>query len=304
MTTYSSSVKPDHWANLLWTLSAPHIVRDCGLPLLPVERQVALRDFFDSGETRARLAPALDQFLAEHVARRLGIYFEHLWAFAFSHHPHYRLLSRNLPLRQEGRTLGELDFLVQYLPEDCTEHWEVAVKFYLQVDARHWVGPGLRDRLDTKLARMRDHQLPVARTDLARTTLARQSLQVSRQWAVIPGRLFRPIVAPPPLPAEINPALCDFWWATPGDFSAHFHDGDWHWGQLAKQAWLDNHHYRMESRMRAGQIATAFHTDQPRRPWCVAAQNEGREVSRGFIVPADWHQRALSVLSPQEPDRG
>ena len=57
------------------------------------------------------------------------------------------------------------------------EHWEVAVKFYLQ-HSRHekwssWIGPGQRDRLDLKLGRMIDHQLPLSKTQAGMDTLAK-----------------------------------------------------------------------------------------------------------------------------------
>ncbi|WP_237067115.1 DUF1853 family protein [Microbulbifer guangxiensis] len=300
MTDYSPIVEPDHWANLLWSLGAPHIVRDCGLPLLPPERQAELRDFFAAPAERARLQPALEEFLAGQGTPRLGIYFEHLWAFAFQHHPHYQLLARNLPLRENGRTLGELDFLVHYLPDQCSEHWELAVKFYLQVDHTHWVGPGLRDRLDTKLARMRDHQLPIAETPLARAILGRRSIEVSRQWAVVPGRLFRPVQAPPPLTAEINPALCDFWWITTDEFTRHFPNSDWRWAPLPKQAWLDDAGYRLTGGVDSAQLAAILQTGPGSRPWCVAARFRGREVSRGFIVAGDWHERAVRSLETRD----
>lgn len=311
MTDYFTNVEPDHWANLLWAVSAPHIVRDCGLPLLPPERQAALREYFAADENRARLEPLLAIFLAERPSRRLGIYFEDLWGFVFEHHPHYQLLARNLPLREQGRTLGELDFLVRYLPESCVEHWELAVKFYLQVDGRHWVGPGLRDRLDVKLARMRNHQLPVALGPTASAELARHAWQVSRQWALVPGRLFRPLYEPPPVSAEINPQVSNCWWATPSTLRREFavearkagmgETDNWRWVRLPKQAWLADGGYAVAEDVGIYTLIEQFSQQAAPRPWCIAARYHGKEQSRGFIVPEDWPHRA-TIPSPSAPD--
>ncbi|GAA5524928.1 hypothetical protein Maes01_01487 [Microbulbifer aestuariivivens] len=222
MTDYSAAIEADHWANLLWAVSAAPIVRDCALPLLSAGRQAALEEFFARQETRGHLHSALQTFLAQHPSPRLGVYFENLWAFAFEQHPDYQLLARNLPLRVPGRTLGELDFVVRHRPSGRTEHWEIAVKFYLQMGEQQWVGPGLRDRLDIKLARMRDHQLPIALGPAASAELARHGWQLSRQWALMPGRLFRPLGETQPLPAGINPAVSHYWWATPATFLRHW----------------------------------------------------------------------------------
>ncbi len=284
--------EPDHWANLLWAVSSTDICTPSTLPWLPAPRRQRLREYFSTADVRDARSESLTQLLESTSSRRLGVYFENLWAFAFEHHPDYRLIARNFPIREGGRTLGELDFLVQHLPDARCEHWEVAVKFYLQA-GDYWVGPGLKDRLDIKLARMRTHQLPVlhaAATSAALTTLGLPNHQDSiRQWALVPGRLFRPL-------GEIAPATDPgYWWCTLEQFIHNVrHLSSGHWFQLPKHSWLaplttGRPNTEREQRFVDEQLLA-------RGPVCVAGTRNGREYTRGFIVPDDWLEQAFKRL--------
>ena len=298
---------PDHWRNFLWALRSPDIAPEFPLPWLPETRREALLTYFLTPGMQSRLAPQLEQQLHSSTSRRLGIYFENLWAFAFSHHPHYQLVARNLPIRDQGRTLGELDFVVRHLPDNTVEHWELALKFYLQVGSL-WVGPGLKDRLDIKLARMRDHQLPIARNPLATAALRETGVQLDRQWALMPGRLFRPLTEMPGPGKSAPPAATDFWWADLATFlrakSGEFTAADTRWVHLPKPCWLAP---------QTGPLADAacdtlacdtsactpstLKSDLRERlatrgPICVAMIGPQGETGRGFLVPDDWRQRA------------
>ncbi|WP_313284667.1 DUF1853 family protein, partial [Stutzerimonas kunmingensis] len=107
----------------------------------------------------------LEAWLSLHRIRRLGLYYERLWQYALSHAPDIQLLAANLPIRQNGSTLGELDLL--FCDDQGVHHLELAVKFYLglgQGDGSrhaHWLGPGSHDRLDLKLDHMCQRQLPL-----------------------------------------------------------------------------------------------------------------------------------------------
>ena len=283
------SIYPDHWDNLLWALAHNDISDMSSLPWLPPARRAELRDFFAAPAMRASLENILHRVVESASSRRLGVYFENLWAFAFKYHPQYHLIARNLPLRTADKTLGELDFVVHYLPDDVIEHWEVAVKFYLQVDDI-WVGPGLKDRLDIKLARTRDHQLPVIHQPEAEQLLHDQGIAIQRQWTLMPGRRFSPL--------QTASASDDYWWADWASFQQHFSDQPWHWLQLPKQCWLapcvPTHNVPPRTLTdAASEITERLHA---RGPLCMAAVQDQREVSRGFIVPDDWAARAQATL--------
>ncbi|WP_308375597.1 DUF1853 family protein [Microbulbifer sp. RZ01] len=286
---------PNHWTNLIWSVNTPSIVRDWNLPWLPDERREQLSAFFSREEIRNRLQRELETFVASGPSKRLGVYFENLWSFAFTHHPHYELRQRNLPLRHSGRTLGELDFVVRHLPTDSTEHWELAIKFYLQVDNDRWVGPGLHDRLDIKLARMRDHQLPVIEQPAAKKILQQQGILIERQWTLMPGRLFRRLGdRNQPLDADINPT--SHWWAAPSEFRQRFVTEAYHWVTLPKQGWLADRGYRVLQSRSCAALAEILESEGLHRPLCVAGLIGGRERTRGFIVPDGWYQSALDTL--------
>lgn len=77
--------------------------------------------------------------------RRLGLHFENLVAAVLQHSQRYRLVARNVPLRVNGKTLGELDMLVEDRDTGDLMHWELALKFYLSLpgepEERAWPGP-------------------------------------------------------------------------------------------------------------------------------------------------------------------
>lgn len=297
MARTDSMVEPNHWANLLWSVSTPSIASGCGLPWLPAERREQLSAFFSQKEIRDKLQSELEALVANSSAGRLGAYFEDLWSFAFTHHPHYELRHRNLPLRDGGHTLGELDFVVRHRPTDSTEHWELAVKFYLQVDREHWIGPGLRDRLDIKLARMRDHQLPVIERPAARETLQRLGIVIERQWTLMPGRLFRRFAdGDKPLDAAIDPASCHYWWGTRDEFQQRFSHQPHHWVTLPKRGWLAGEDYQVLQRRSCAALVEMLAGRELHRPVCVAGLADSREQSRGFIVPDNWPAAALDSL--------
>lgn len=289
-----ANAAPNHWNNFLWALASPDIAPEYPLPWLPQARRAALNRFFSQADIRSALEPRLLSQLTQLKSHRLGIYFEHLWAFAFTHHPDYELLAHNFPIRDEGKTLGELDFVVRHKPDNTVEHWEIALKFYLHVE-NYWVGPGLKDRLDIKLDRMRTHQLPIAQDSCATERLRDAGISLDRQWALMPGRRFRPLNADfstPPKPA-------DFWWADLATFSRHFANTDLEsWSLLPKPCWLAPVSGDLGSTPASGESL-----NEPllvRGPICIAACDHRGESTRGFVVPADWHTRAAQSL-PRAP---
>eukprot|EP01030_Chromulinospumella_sphaerica_P026106 gene26106-26281_t len=72
---------------------------------------------------------ALLHWLSLARTRRLGLYYEQLWQFALHAAPGVELLAANLAIREEGRTLGELDVVIRDAEGD--HHLELAIKLYL-----------------------------------------------------------------------------------------------------------------------------------------------------------------------------
>ena len=134
----------------------------------------------------------LHDFIAARPTRRLGHYFESLIKFWLTHIPGIQLISTNLQVQDEQRTLGEYDFLFRDASARVC-HWEAAVKFYLQqeplAEQCAFIGPGTRDRLDLKLDRVFHHQLLLGRTTAGQHALP-QGVRLDKTQAFIKGYLF------------------------------------------------------------------------------------------------------------------
>ncbi len=109
-----------------------------------------------------------DEILRRHH-RRLGLYFEALLQFCLTQGwehgiTPFRLLEHNTQINVEGITSGEIDLLVRH-NDGRVIHVEAAVKYYLAKENAaawdNWIGPNARDRLDLKLSRLLEHQLPL-----------------------------------------------------------------------------------------------------------------------------------------------
>ncbi|MBU2984149.1 DUF1853 family protein [Saccharophagus degradans] len=143
--------------------------------------------------------------------RRLGLYAEALFAFICSKPTPFHsftLLAKNLQIEKLGKTYGELDFLLRSNSNQI-HHLEMAVKFYLyhpqtplpdsQTNpfyrgANRLIGPNRKDRLDLKLKRMQEHQLPIVRTPEAKQAFLNANLSVNTlsSHLLINGRIFLP----------------------------------------------------------------------------------------------------------------
>ena len=114
-----------------------------------------------------------------------------------------------MPLRLNGKTLGELDMLIEDRETHELMHWELALKFYLglpgEPEARAWPGPNPRDQLTTKTRHLHDRQLTRCDDPMIAALLAEQGWRVSRRVLLTRGRLFH-AEGVTRLPEEANPS--------------------------------------------------------------------------------------------------
>ncbi len=185
--------------------------------------------------------------LAEHPRpRRLGQHFENLVAALIQHSERYRLVARNLPLRVAGKTLGELDMLVEDRDTGKLMHWELALKFYLglpgEPEERAWPGPNNpNDQLTRKIDHLYHQQIPRSADPAVAALLAEQGLHVDRRLLLTRGRLFYPADGSATPPAEVTD---EHEWGT------------WRYGPAPDQAAVIPHgfwHYATSYRAEAGQ---------------------------------------------------
>lgn len=182
-------------------------------------------------------------WLATSPLHRLGLYYERLWQFALHAAPDIEVLAANLQIRQQGRTLGELDLLLR--DEQGVHHLELAVKLYLGLtgenghDSAHWLGPGSHDRLDLKLAHLSQHQLPLSSRSETHSVLEELHITVPQPSLWLGGYLFYPWPTPCSAPHGADPEHLRGHWLHHhawNDFAASNPAAIWQ--PLPRLAWL------------------------------------------------------------------
>lgn len=176
------------------------VVRDLAWALLstpllqPFEDDTVLllqQEYVDDQDTVFDWLLTIDQspeplmhYVQQRSQLRIGIYFEQLLGFYFSHYPRFTLLYQNLQVQGAQRTLGEFDFIVLDKLTGQYFHIESAVKFYLgnfqsellnkNVECynwHQWIGPNKKDSLSLKMDSMLNKQLKLATTPEAQQLL-------------------------------------------------------------------------------------------------------------------------------------
>lgn len=230
--------------------------------------------------------PTLFGTLSRSNFRRLGLYAEALFAFICQQPTSFHslaVIARNLQIEKQGRTFGELDFLLSQ-GKTKINHLEMAVKFYLyhpetgtnpaqqketHAAANRLIGPNRKDRLDLKLKRMTEHQLPIVQTPEAKNAFEKNGLSLDGNpidsHLLINGRIFlpaqkeqltasQPTTAPhiaienTPLSAFVNTQISTGGWLYQSEFAEHTKNehANEKWIVLRKLDWLagpkaDNH---------------------------------------------------------------
>lgn len=230
--------------------------------------------------------------------RRLGRYFETLLAFWLQSpaNTRYRLIAQNLPIRREGITLGELDYLVEDTQTHELQHWEVAVKFYLGVrpsqQLSHWIGPGQKDRLDRKLSHLQQHQLALPQTEAAQATLTALGLPVPKPVCLLKGCLFYPYDATRSdwAPTAASTDHLSGWWQSSTDFLATPAQTALRWVQLPKPHWFTSVRAPADlpPDMSAEELVASLAQQPVRQAIAVMGSLAGEEVTRGFLTAHGW----------------
>lgn len=231
---------------LAWACFAPPLIADFSNLANKVTAPA-----FELHEDRYQQLLALDnkpaplhRYLAEHCkSQRLGLVFESLWHFFIHHDPETELIAHNLPIREQGRTLGEFDILYFCKRRNRAIHLELAVKYFMATPQplvagdqfSYWLGPNSLDRLDIKWQRMLSHQLALLATPAAQSVLADLSLDTVDQEVAIKGWLFHHRDGTPMHTSINSQHPRGMWW--PRSQFLQEHDLE-NWRYLVKPQWL------------------------------------------------------------------
>lgn len=256
------------------------------------------------GELDAEPA-ALHAVIDDQPSARLGRYAEKLLGFYLTHLG--RLIAHNVQVRAgPNKTIGEFDFLVKGPDAASIDHWELATKFYLleplaqvrQLDT--FVGPNLADSLGLKITKIMQQQLKLSAHPAAQAYLP---APVGRTQALIKGWLFYH-QKDTSLPASLGiaPGHCRGFWCALSSLTL---DPALRYTVLSRLDWLAPARLDETQTVSAEQlrlsIAVQFAlSDAPVMvALCRIDAGIALEVDRGFVVPDDWHQRAVAKVLGQ-----
>ncbi|MBW4979774.1 DUF1853 family protein [Marinobacter adhaerens] len=233
--------------------------------------------------------------LSETPPKRLGFYFEQLYRVLLEDLLGWDILLQNRQIQSNGRTIGELDFVVHNRLEDRIEHHEIAIKYYLGVPEQAgrtlWYGPNARDRLDLKADRMLNLQSQRTRLPEARELLAEAGINEPVTPRIfMPGYLFYPretrVIAPESVPAN---HLRGHWCYLSQIESSDIHG----WAVLNKPHWIGP--WRQSEPPAADAMTTALNTiERHNIPMLFAKLEKNdsgeiwQETDRIFVVPDSW----------------
>lgn len=283
--------------DLVWVMAAPCLLAHEDWLVTDHECQQILQRAMP--QLRALdLQPApLREWITTRNPQRLGRYFEVLLGYWLQYLMDASWFASNQIVKSGRIVIGEYDLLWR----DATGqlyHWEVAVKFYLQVDASAglsgFIGPMTRDRLDLKAAQLRDKQLQLSRTPAGAAALPIENEPVTTR-ALLKGWLFYPAHRQVDSADGISPYHLAGWWQRwqSAEFGLMPH---LRWQVLERLNWLSLFRTPNESNL----VVEADLMDSLQAHFAISEvpvlvvglkqiATGWLEVTRGFVVPLNWN---------------
>jgi hypothetical protein len=163
--------------DLIWAINSPSLIRVPAADDVSSNWPVCDESDFDPVELQKCCDPPRQY--------RVGRYFEDLVHFYLHSVCGFDIAERGLQIQEDGRTVGELDFL--YRDHDAVLcHCETAVKFFLHTpesndSGSQFIGPNSADNFERKTRRLFEHQLPLSEVRFP---------EVARREAFVKGQIF------------------------------------------------------------------------------------------------------------------
>ena len=293
---YGSGYRHQVVADLAWALSSPPLMCPLNDCLWPSKEwfEGVYRDALPWLKRLDEDPTDLMQLLDRQSDRRLGKYFETLWHFWLLHQSRYELVHANLQVIIDGKTLGELDFILFDKQQRCFVHWELAVKFYLGVGETGslscWHGPGRRDRLDRKFEHLCVRQSRISQVPEVKQWLAEKDIEIDKCQAILKGRLYyhKKLADASDWPLHSDVHHLKSFWLTLKEFDSLV-DSSFAFMPLIKQGWLAKVSTNSKSRIWSKtQLIEAFSNKELRLPVQIFSDKLLFNNDTFFIVGDNW----------------
>ncbi|NNE55424.1 MAG: DUF1853 family protein [Flavobacteriales bacterium] len=253
-------------------------------------------DLFESWDADLDLMTDLREKLS---GRLLGKRFEGFLEFFFDQHPRFRIEASGFQLAGNGRTVGEIDFIVRDLAVDEVFHLEVACKFYLSFKNSPswnlWVGPNGKDRLDIKMNKL-SVQLARLGTPEGKTALEQMNLSAPLPVLLMKGGFFHHLekIRVAKRPKFSNPGYESGWWIKLRELNQLLQNRG-KWIALQKDAWMCPQRFESDENLLRSDQLEAYLVDHFTRhkhavvlAQLIESSQGWDEVSRGFVVRNSW----------------
>jgi uncharacterized protein len=229
----------------------------------------------------------LEAFLLSEETNLVGKKFEALLKFWFSNSPWFELKASNIQVVQDGRTIGEMDFIVFDKYSDELLHLEAACKYYYsrsgQSNWSDWWGPNHADRLELKMGKFKT-QTKLSKTSEGKSALTDLNITNPTPVVFLKGYFFYPFNA---LGAASKPYLSHphhqaGWFLNQHQLET-FKNSPQQWVILPKTHWISGYHHENNKLpvLNGNElISEAIHS----KALLISQIQEGAEISRGLII--------------------
>lgn len=298
-------------ADLYWAVSSPDMMQlpagvvNSDLHSIAEANHLVLLKEWITGKDHSQ---ALQQLIEKRQPTRLGIYYETLWQYVLENFPGFQLIARNLPIRHQGKTLGELDFIYYCQHRKRYVHLETAVKYYLglakplfAIDSEQpalswsqWLGPGSKDRLDLKLLKMLNHQTQLSDQTTCQDALQELGVNQPLKEICLKGYFFYPLDSQTPAPHFSHASHNRGHWLPINQLDMLSSQGDC-WQIMAKEQWLSplsNHESQPLLTAKELEVPLKQQLADKVFPIMIASmkalETGYQERARFFITPNHW----------------
>ena len=229
----------------------------------------------------------LEQFLLNEETKLIGKKFEALLKFWFSHSPWFELKASNLVITDQGRTIGEMDFIVFDKYSEELLHIEAACKYYYSRSGQStwsdWWGPNHNDRMDLKMNKLKE-QIRLSKSKLGKTILHEYQVENPTSIVFLKGYFFYPFNE---LGACTKPQLAhphhEAGWYLHQNQLESFRNTPKQWVILPKSHWISPYHE--EGNKLPILDGNELISEAVRSKALLISQiQEGLEASRGLII--------------------